>query len=169
MPLFTPDINVDNTPLPVDGSGVTQPVSGNVGITGSVAVTGPLTDAELRATSVPVSGPLTDAQLRATAVPVTGTFTTAGSSAATVTQHVMVANTNATLLAANPVRKGVVIFIPTASIAQSVFIKFGATASSTSFTYKATSNNSTIELPSSWLGQVDALTVTGQTITVTEF
>jgi hypothetical protein len=44
--------------VPVDGSGVTQPVSG------------PLTDAQLRATSVPVSGPLTDAQLRATVVPV---------------------------------------------------------------------------------------------------
>lgn len=44
--------------VPVDGSGVTQPVSG------------PLTDAQLRATAVPVSGPLTDAQLRATAVPV---------------------------------------------------------------------------------------------------
>lgn len=33
-------------------------------------VTGPLTNAELRATAVPVSGPLTDAQLRATPVPV---------------------------------------------------------------------------------------------------
>lgn len=75
----------------------TQPVSGNVGITGSVAVTGPLTDTQLRATPVPVSGtfwpttqpisgnvgitgsvavtgPLTDTQLRATAVPVSGTF-----------------------------------------------------------------------------------------------
>jgi hypothetical protein len=67
--------------VPVDGSGVTQPVSG------------PLTDAQLRATAVPVSdgggsitvdgtvavsgsvavtGPLTDAQLRASAVPVSG-------------------------------------------------------------------------------------------------
>jgi hypothetical protein len=35
-----------------------------------LAVTGPLTDAELRASAVPVSGPLTDTQLRATAVPV---------------------------------------------------------------------------------------------------
>ncbi len=57
----------------------------------SLAVTGPLTDAQLRATPVPVSGtvavtgtfwqatqpvsgPLTDAQLRAAAVPVSGTF-----------------------------------------------------------------------------------------------
>lgn len=76
--------------VPVDGSGVTQPVSG------------PLTDAQLRAVAVPisgtvtanvgtgtqpvsgtvaisgtvpVSGPLTDTQLRATAVPVSGTVT----------------------------------------------------------------------------------------------
>lgn len=51
----------------------------------SLAVTGPLTDIQLRASAVPVSvsnfpatqavtGPLTDAQLRATAVPVSGTF-----------------------------------------------------------------------------------------------
>lgn len=39
------------------------------------AVTGPLTDTELRATPVPVSGPLTDTQLRATPVPVSGTVT----------------------------------------------------------------------------------------------
>ena len=83
--------------VPVDGSGVTQPVSGtfwqatqpisgSVSISGSAAVTGPLTDSELRATAVPISGsvsisgtptvtgPLTDTQLRATAVPVSGTF-----------------------------------------------------------------------------------------------
>jgi hypothetical protein len=38
--------------LKVDGSAVTQPVS----VAGSVAVTGPLTDAQLRAVAVPVSG-----------------------------------------------------------------------------------------------------------------
>jgi hypothetical protein len=44
----------------------TQPVSIQ---NASIAVTGPLTDAQLRATSVPVSGPITDSQLRAAAVP----------------------------------------------------------------------------------------------------
>lgn len=34
---------------------VTQPVSGTVGVSGSVAVTGPLTDAQLRAAAVPMS------------------------------------------------------------------------------------------------------------------
>lgn len=53
----------------------TQPVSGTVAVgNSSLAVTGPLTDVQLRAAAVPVSGPLTDAQLRAAAVPVTGTF-----------------------------------------------------------------------------------------------
>lgn len=36
----------------------------------TLAVSGPLTDAQIRATALPVSGPLTDAQLRASAVPV---------------------------------------------------------------------------------------------------
>lgn len=40
---------------------------------GSVPVTGPLTNTQLRATAVPVSGPLTDTQLRAVAVPVSNT------------------------------------------------------------------------------------------------
>lgn len=41
----------------------------------TLAVSGPLTDTQLRATAVPVSGPLTDTQLRATAVPVSGPLT----------------------------------------------------------------------------------------------
>jgi hypothetical protein len=46
-------------------------------LTAPVAVDGPLTDAELRATPVPVSGPLTDVQLRATPVDVAGPLTDA--------------------------------------------------------------------------------------------
>lgn len=45
------NLTVTSTRLLVDGSGVTQPVS----IAASVAVTGPLTDAQLRASAVPVS------------------------------------------------------------------------------------------------------------------
>ena len=96
-------LTVTSTRLLVDGSGVTQTVNGtvNVGnfpasqavtgtffqatqpvsIAAAVAVTGPLTDTQLRATPVPVSGTftstgLTDTQLRATAVPVSLTSTT---------------------------------------------------------------------------------------------
>ncbi|MEI8251259.1 MAG: hypothetical protein WCF98_08845, partial [Synechococcus sp. ELA057] len=56
--------------IPVDGSGVTQPVSGSVSITGTAAVSGPLTDAQLRATAVPVSGTFWQATQ-----PVSGTVT----------------------------------------------------------------------------------------------
>lgn len=49
-----------------------------VPVSGTVTASGPLTDAQLRATAVPVSGPLTDAQLRATPVPVSGTVTASG-------------------------------------------------------------------------------------------
>ncbi len=58
-------------------------------ISGSVAVTGPLTDTQLRATALPISGtvtantgltqPLTDTQLRATALPVSGNVGVTGS------------------------------------------------------------------------------------------
>ena len=42
-------------------------------------VSGPVTDAQLRATAVPVSGPLTDTQIRASALPVSATALTDGS------------------------------------------------------------------------------------------
>lgn len=84
-----------NHRLKVDGSGVTQPVSGSVSVSNfpatqpvsgtvavsnfpaSQAVTGTFFQATQPvsiAASVAVTGPLTDAQLRATAVPVSGTF-----------------------------------------------------------------------------------------------
>src|SRR6185295_11482477 len=47
------------TRLIVDGSQVTQPISGTVSVSGSVAVTGPLTDTQLRASPVPISGTVT--------------------------------------------------------------------------------------------------------------
>lgn len=50
------------------GEAGTRRAAGAVSIVGTVPVSGPLTDAQLRATAVPVSGPLTDAQLRASPV-----------------------------------------------------------------------------------------------------
>lgn len=109
--------------LKVDGSGVTQPISGSISVSNfpaTQAVTGtfwqatqpisgtvtantglsqPLTDTQLRATAVPVSGPLTDTQLRASAVPVSGTFWQATqpiSGTVTATQATA-ANLNATV------------------------------------------------------------------------
>jgi len=65
------DVSTAN-PMPVNDAG------GSLTVDGTVAVTGALTNTELRATAVPVSGPLTDTQLRATAVPVSGTVTASG-------------------------------------------------------------------------------------------
>lgn len=76
-----------------------------------VSVTGPLTDAQLRATPVPVSGtvtatgPLTDAQLRATPVPVS---TKTALTAASPLQDA-VGPVSGTLVSANANRKGLII------------------------------------------------------------
>lgn len=55
--------------LDIGAGGASSPV------VGAMPVSGPVTDAELRASAVPVSGPLTDAQLRAAVVPVSGPVT----------------------------------------------------------------------------------------------
>lgn len=89
---YTPGAN------PRPWSPATQAVSGSVSVSNFPAtqpVSGPLTDAQLRATAVPVSGtvtantgltqPLTDTQLRATAVPVSAASLPLPSGAATET------------------------------------------------------------------------------------
>ncbi len=152
-PSGTQDVNIVGTTVtqPVSGTvsvsnfPATQPVSGTVAISsvgGTVAVTGPLTDTQLRAAVVPV--------------------TEAGANA-TVTQLVLVGNTSATALAANPNRKGVIIFNP----AQPFYIKFGTTASTTSFTYKITAANTTTEL-ANYTGRIDVMSQNAQTINITE-
>lgn len=59
----------------------TQPVSGPLTDAqmraAAVPVSGPATDAQMRASALAVSGPLTDAQVRATALPVSGPLTDA--------------------------------------------------------------------------------------------
>jgi len=71
---FTPPSSVAPASVVVDGSVSVSnfPADQLVHFTTPVAVTGPLTDAQLRAAAVSVSGPLTDAQLRAAAVVVDG-------------------------------------------------------------------------------------------------
>ena len=79
---FDDGVAVSNGPTSVSVSNfpATQPVSGTVGVSGTVPVslatapTTPVTGTFWQATQ-PVSGPLTDTQLRATAVPVSGTVT----------------------------------------------------------------------------------------------
>ena len=69
-----PVINLDNSGSPVNFATETTLAAINTKtpalVGGSVPVTGPLTDTQLRASAVPVSGPLTDTQLRASSVPV---------------------------------------------------------------------------------------------------
>ncbi|MEY4932836.1 MAG: hypothetical protein RLZZ403_1156 [Pseudomonadota bacterium] len=60
----------------VDGTmAVTGPLTNTQLRAAAIDVAGPLTNTQLRATAVPVSGPLTDAQLRNSAVPVSGPVT----------------------------------------------------------------------------------------------
>ncbi len=81
----TLSVSAASLPLPTGAATQTTLAAVDTKLGGTLAVSGPLTDAELRATAVPVSGtfwqatqpvsgPLTDTQLRATAVPVSGTF-----------------------------------------------------------------------------------------------
>jgi len=87
---------------------------------------------------------------------------TAQSSTATIAQVVVPLNTNTTVLAANASRKSAILYIP----AQPLFVKFGATASATSFTYSITSTNSTVTI-TGYTGQIDVFGK-NQTINVTE-
>lgn len=91
----------------------------NVAVVGTVPVSGPLTDAQLRATPVPISGTvaisgsvavnvgLTDAQLRATAVPISGTVSVAKTDLTpSAPSAVSVGVASGVLIAANANRRG---------------------------------------------------------------
>lgn len=153
MAVFSTEVQVTNTPLPVDTTGQ------------NITVTNPgLTDTELRATPVPVSGPLTDTELRATPVPISGSVTTTPSTAtsSTVAVTTLPASTNTTILSANANRRAVIITVAKAG----THIKFGAAASASSYTYKTASANTVIE-SNIWTGQIDAFGPSGE-IAVTE-
>lgn len=124
-------------------------------LTSPITVTGPLTDTQLRATPVPVSGPLTDTQLRATPVPVSGTVTaTTGTSATSTLTNVASSATNVTLLASNASRKKAMIYNDSTKI---LYVKFGTTASLTSFTV-AIDNKGYFEFPTpTYTGQIDGI------------
>lgn len=149
MSVFTEEVVISNTPVPIeggnataiktDGSAVTQPVSGTVGISGTV----------------PVSGPLTDTQLRASPVPITGNVTVGIASSSTVTS-ITVTTVNITLLASNVNRKKAIIYNNTA---KTLYVKLGTTASTISFSYLLTSG-ATLEVPN-YTGNIDAILSAG--------
>lgn len=138
MPLFTNDVEIDTSTGPVP---VTGPLTDAELRATPIPVSGPVTDAELRATPVPVEGPLTDAELRATPVPVSGTVSVSnfpGISTGTATVNRVATNntTAAQLLAANASRTKVIISTELGT----TYIKFGAAATSIDYTVVLTPN-----------------------------
>jgi hypothetical protein len=116
--------------------------------------------------NVQISGqPISIQGGNSTPVTVNGTVTTSApsSNTSTITQVVLTANTNATLLSANPSRKKFIVFIPNST----TYVKYGVTASATSFTWAAITNNATID-DTIWTGEIDIFSTIGQTVTVTE-
>lgn len=115
-------INDTSTSLAINDNNGSITVDGSVSVSNTVAVSGPLTDTQLRATALPVSDGngsltvdgtvaistnlLTDAQLRASAVPVVGSV--AVRTPAT-TYSINSSTSSVAILAANASRRGLMI------------------------------------------------------------
>lgn len=159
------------TPLKVDGSGVTQPVSGTFW-QATQPVSGPLTDAQLRAVAVPVSGTFwqTTQPISAASLPLpTGAATSAKQdteisslasidgkltkgSSSTVTS-VGDSATSVTLLASNTSRKSAMVYNDSSA---ALYLKLGATASTSSFTVKLAQDDY-FEVPGGYTGVIDGI------------
>ncbi len=147
-----------------DGGG-SLTVDGTVAVSGSVAVTGTFWQATQPvsiAATVAVSGPLTDAQLRASAVPVSLTSTTITGTvgtletrpAAAAVTSVAGSATSVNLLAANTARRGAVVVNDSTAV---LYVKLGETASATSYTYRLPAY-ATLELPDPvYTGRIDGI------------
>jgi hypothetical protein len=118
--IFTPNVTIDNIPLPVDTTGQTINV-GNF------------------PASQPVTGPLTDAQLRATPVPVSGTVSVSSTGTGTATITNVSVTPVVTTLSANNVAKTKLILYNEAG---TLFVKLGSGASAISYSYKLVANTS---------------------------
>lgn len=172
MSVFTEEVVVSNTPLTVDGSGVTQPIS---------AVSLPLPNNAAQETGgnlAALTAHQTDGTQKtelydgtnvigtvAHPVQITGPVSTTPLAAAssTITQ-ITSTGVNQVLLASNSNRKKAILFF-TSGIWS---IKLGVGATSTSFTYFSSSANTTIEI-TTWTGEIDAIcTTAGKLVNVTE-
>lgn len=144
MSVFTHEIEVTNTPLPidggnpnaviVDGSAVTQPVSGTVNI-------GTMPEVEVK----------NDA-----GNPIPVTFSSAALTP-TVTS-VSVGASVVTLLAANSARQRAIVFNESGTL----FVKLGTGASSTDYTYRLVSNT-LLEINFAQTAAITAIKQTGTT------
>ncbi len=137
----------------------------------SIAVTGPLTDTELRATPVPVTiptpVPVTDNGGSLTVdgtVSITGTVsTTVGGTAVATVTNISVGTSSTTLSASNAAKLKVVVYNEQGTL----FVKLGTTASSTSFSYKLTAG--AVAEISGYTGVIEAIKQSGTTaVLVTE-
>ncbi len=143
MSMFTNDVTLEGgnaVAVKVDGSGVTQPVSGTVTVTQA-----------------------TGTNLHVT---VDGTVSTIGAIGSTTTiAQVSVTSVSTTILAANASRKKAIISSPMNS---NTFIALAPTASTTLWTYQLTTNGVTIEV-TNYSGAISGI-VTGasRTVNVTE-
>lgn len=149
-------VDLQDTSVAVTGTfwQATQPVSGTVTAnagTGTMAVSGPLTDTQLRATAVPVSGTFFQATQP---VSVAATLTTKEvRSATTAVTSVAAATANTSLLAANANRTGATVYNDSTA---ALYLKLGATASTTSFTVKMAADGY-YEVPFDYTGAIDAV------------
>ncbi len=130
MSVFSSDVVVDNTVL-VDGSAVTQPISGAVSVSNFPA-------------TQPVSGTVTVQQPTGSnlhvAVDGTVNVLTAVATTAVITTVTQPNTTDTLLLAANANRKSAIIFLPKSGTS----IAFDSSASATHFTYKTGATNTII-------------------------
>lgn len=160
MGIEVQNVEIDGQPISITGT-----VTGNQGTPNTLANGWPveLTDGvNLLGTA---THPLRIDPTGTTTQPVSGTVTATPptSNTSSITQVVLTANTNATLLAANANRKKFIVFIPKST----TYVKYGVTASATSFTWASLSNNATID-DTIWTGEIDIFSTQAQTVTVTE-
>jgi hypothetical protein len=143
----------------------TQPVSIAAAVTVAQATAANLraqTSAEsATAAAVPANammvGGTDGTNLRAIKVDASGRVVTTQVSGTATISRVATSGTSAQLLAANTSRTGVIIVNESTSV---MYIKYGTTASATSYTYRVASNG-TVEIGFGYTGRIDAILVSG--------
>ncbi|KKN30162.1 hypothetical protein LCGC14_0836760 [marine sediment metagenome] len=191
MPLFSNEQEILNQPITVDGSGVTQPVSGTVTAnagSGTFTVDGSGVTQPISAASLPLpAGAATETTLAAidagipaglgqttmsasmpvaiasdqSAIPVT--FTPAALTITATVSTVAVSTTVATLSLSNTSKTGVVIH----NEGGTLFVKFGSVATPSDYTYRLTQN--TVLEVTNYAGLITGIKLAGGTdVQVTE-
>ena len=148
MSVFSPEVSIQNTPLVVDGSAVTQPISGTVTAN---AGTGPFPISD-NGGSITVDGTVA-----------VNNFPGASTGTATVT-NVSVSTTVATLSASNAAKTKVVVYNETGTL----FVKLGTGATAASYSYRLTAN--TVLEVTGYHGVITGIKLSGTSAAlVTEF